>query len=226
MKSIHLRVYEELNDYLPRDKMKQSFVCRFEGAVTVAALLQAAGIPIACVDLILRNSEPIRPDIVAQDGDHISAYPVFEALDLRGTTLVRNTPLRQPRFVTCPGLRRLGSYLRMLGFDTCLGATQLEAAEIAKIEGRILLAQGDIPPDASHALCVRDAKPRLQAADVLERLDLNRLIVPLGRCPRCNEATVHIDSGRRCEKCGRTYRCRGQGIGVRPAVKSARSCSG
>ena len=205
MKSVQLRAYAELNDYLPPDKRGRGFVCRFEGEVTVAALVQAAGIPIACVDLILRNSEPVKPETAAQDEDRISVYPVFEVFDVAGATLVRNVPLRQPRFVTGRGLARLGTSLRMLGFDTRLAATQIEAAEIAASENRILLARGDIPSETSHGLRVRDAKPRLQAARVVERLHLDRLIVPLGRCPRCNGATVPTNSGRRCDSCGRTY---------------------
>ena len=205
MKSVLFRVYEELNDYLPGDKKKQSFVCRFEGVVTVAALIGAAGIPIGAVDLILRNGEPVKPDEVAKDGDRISVYPVFEALDLAETSLIRDKPLRRPRFVTEPSLPRLARRLRTLGFDARTGATQYEAADIAAAENRILLVQGDIPPDATHALRISAAKPREQAREVLERLDLRGSIVPFGRCPRCNVETVPADSGRRCEQCARSF---------------------
>jgi uncharacterized protein len=89
MKLVHLRFYEELNDFLPEDKKKRTIVCRLEGEVTVKQLLQALGVPLSEVDLILCNSESVSPLHPVCDGDRISVYPVFESFDfLHGWFLV------------------------------------------------------------------------------------------------------------------------------------------
>ena len=186
--SVMVRFYEELNDYLPEDKKKCSFACRFEGAVTAARLLRALGVPIAEVDLILRQGEPMSPGQAVCDEDRISVYPVFESFDIKGTSRMRAEPLRTPRFVVGAGLERLAGYLRLLGFDTIHGANGPPegATAVAEAEGRILLTRNSVPAPSSRAFLVCDLKPRRQVAAVLGRFDLYRLIAPPGRCPRCN----------------------------------------
>jgi hypothetical protein len=207
MKQAHLRFYEELNEYLPEDKKKRSFVCRFEGEVTVAALLRAVGVPLSEVDLLLCGSEPVSPAQVVRDGDSISIYPVFESLDIAGTARVREEPLRRPSFVAGAGLERLAGYLRMLGFDTrlSLGRSADDCVRMAEAERRVLLVRRcGLQPDASRVCRVRSDKPRRQAAEVLARLDLYRLITPLGRCPRCNAKLAETGCFIRCDACGLT----------------------
>jgi uncharacterized protein with PIN domain len=207
MKQAHLRFYEELNDYLPEDRKKRSFVCRFEGEVTLAILLRAIGVPLPEVDLLLCEGEPVSPSHVVHDGDRISIYPVFESLDIAGTTRVREEPLRQPCFVAGPGLERLAGYLRVLGFDTrlSLGRSADECIRMAEAEGRILLTRTrGLQRNASRVCQVGSKKPRRQAAEVLARLDLYRLIAPLGRCPRCNAKLAETGCFIRCDACGMT----------------------
>jgi hypothetical protein len=198
MKSVEIRCYEELNEHLPEDKRKRSFECRFEGNTTVADLLRALGIPLVEVDLVLCGSNPAGLDKVPRDGDRISLYPVFERLDLSGTTRVRDAPLRRPRFLVSRGLQGLCFYLRMLGFDTLTGERDEGA-------GRILLTLDAIPPGASHALRIREAGPRRQALEVIRRLDLGKSVAPFSHCPRCNQATAMTRAGRLCDTCARTY---------------------
>lgn len=211
MKQASLRFYEELNDFLPDDKKKRAFPCRFVGEVTVAMLLQAIGVPFSEVDLILRHGESVHPAQAVRDGDRISFYPVFESFDIHGTTTTREEPLRRPCFVAVPGLERLAAYLRMLGFDTRSG-TGLGPDEIAaatEAERRILLTCDDVfPQPVSRIFRVRAAKPRDQAAEVLARLDLYRLAKTLYRCSRCNERLTRDGDSWRCEACGMTY-CNG-----------------
>jgi uncharacterized protein len=97
MKRAVLRFYEELGDYLPGDKKKRDFVLSFEGHVSIADLLKAVGVPASEVDLALCDSESVSLEHVVQDGDRLSIYPIFELLDIRGTTRVRTEPLRRTR---------------------------------------------------------------------------------------------------------------------------------
>jgi uncharacterized protein with PIN domain len=207
MKQAHLRFYEELNEYLPEEKKKRSFGCRFAGQVTVQRLLRALGVPGSQVDLIVCNSESVSLSYLVRDGDRISIYPVFESLDIKGITKVRAEPLRHPCFAVGPGLERLAAYLRMLGFDTCSseGRGAAEVVAVTEAEGRIFLTRECPPREALHALQVRGVRPRQQAEELLERLDLHRLIKPLGRCPRCNVRLTTETGPLHCQACSRLY---------------------
>ncbi len=215
MKSANLRFYEELNEQLPPDKRKREFLCLFEGNVTVGKLIETVGVPLSRVDLIVCNGESAAPAYTVHDADRISVYPVFESLDIKGTTKVRGEPLRQPRFITAPRLERLAAYLRMLGFDTVQG-TGLGVADVAKAAEagqRILLTRSLGEPNlGARVLVVRSATPRKQAVEVLMRCDLVRLIAPLTRCVRCNRMLVNRTVPLHCESCsgpsGRSYRQR------------------
>jgi uncharacterized protein with PIN domain len=208
MKLAYLRFYEELNDYLPEDKQKSSFICCYEGEVTVAALLAAVGVPLSDIDLILINDESVDPAHVVCNGDRMSCYPVFECFDIQGTAKVRGEPLRRPTFLAGQGLERLVAYLRLLGFDarSAAGSGSDEVARIAEAGRHIYLCR----PEAAAIGIARihrvfAAKPRSQVAEVLARLHLHRLIAPLSRCLECNEELQRQGGPAVCGHCGRTY---------------------
>jgi len=208
IKEATLRFYEELGDHLPADKKQCDFVCRFAGRLTAAALLSALGVPLAEVDLILVNGESADSGRTIEDGDRISCYPVFEAFDIAGTARVRESPLRQPRFLAGPGLERLAACLRMIGFDTLSGADlgPEERARAAVEEKRILLALDERRASAGARICrVAPGRPGQQCAEVLARLDLYRMIQPLGRCPRCNAQQGKDEGSECCRSCGRRF---------------------
>jgi uncharacterized protein with PIN domain/sulfur carrier protein ThiS len=207
MKRAHVRLYEELNDYLPDGKRKQSFALRFEGEMTAAELLQAVGIPESEIDLILCNGTSVGVTHRLRDEDRVSIFPVFEALDLYEIGKVRAEPLRRPAFVAGPGLRRLAAYMRMLGFDTRFdeGSNLEEAAAKAKVEKRILITRDPPPAHVSRAILVRDRRPRHQVKDIMARLNLQRRMAPLSRCPRCNSGLLQCEVPLSCRSCGLTW---------------------
>jgi uncharacterized protein with PIN domain len=208
MKRAYLRFYEELNDYLPTDKQKRSFLCCYEGEATVAALLAAAGVPLSDIDLILINDESVDPAHVVRNGDRMSCYPVFECFDIQGTAKVRKEPLRRPTFLAGQGLERLVAYLRLLGFDarSVAGFGSNEVARIAETGRHIYLCGPDaVAIGIARVHRVLAAKPRSQVAEVLARLHLRRLIAPLSRCLECNEALNRQGGPAVCGHCGRTY---------------------
>jgi hypothetical protein len=61
--------------------------------------LPDAGVPHTEVDLILVNGRSVGFDHRLEDGDRVSVYPVFEALDVTPVVRLRPRPLREPRFV-------------------------------------------------------------------------------------------------------------------------------
>ncbi len=188
MASVEFRFYEELNDYLPADRRKRTFVHTFDKASSIRELIRDQGVPFAEVDLVLVNGESVTPDSLVSDGDRVSVYPVFEAFDIGSVARLRPHPLRRVRFLVASGLERLGRDLRVLGFDTWLpDQGHLQAA--SSQEGRILLTAQPSqlePTGVTHALLVRANDSADQLREVVQRLDLHGCLPPHGNCPACN----------------------------------------
>ncbi len=204
MKQVWIRLYEELNDHLPAEKKKCTWPLVYEGKMTIAAMLQSIGVPIAEVDLILRNSESVHPSEVIHARDRFSVYPTFESLDIKAAERVRSEPLRRPAFIADHGLERLAFHLRLSGFDvlTRAGLADEHGIEGSERESHILLIRADLPaPDAAHYVRVHSLSPPAQAEEVIARLDLHSLIKPYSRCPRCNEL-LKDGEVRVCGRCG------------------------
>ena len=177
--------------------------------------------------LIVVNGVSVDFTYLVQEGDRVSVYPVFEALDVTPLVRVRPEPLREPRFVLDTHLGRLAAYLRMLGFDTLYqnDYPDEELARISSQEGRILLTRdrGLLKRSAvTHGYCVRETDPREQVREVLQRFDLFGAVKPFRRCMRCNsilqpvakEAISHrlppktrqyYDEFRICRACDQVY---------------------
>lgn len=186
------RFYAELKDHLPppfreHGEMKKQFYV----PATVKDIIESFGVPHTEVDLVIVNGESSDFARLIRDGDRVSVYPVFESVDIAPVLRLRPQPLRDPRFVLDVHLGRLAAYLRMLGFDT-LYSNQAEDSELVRISSeqrRILLTRdrGVLKHSAvSHGYWLRETNSRRQAAEVVRRFDLGRLIRPLTRCMVCN----------------------------------------
>lgn len=221
------RFYAELNDFLPPEKRAAAFDCAFNGKQTVKHLIESLGVPHTEVDLVLVNGESVDFTRIIQDGDYVSVYPVFEALDIASVTRARPRPLREVRFILDAHLGRLAAYLRMLGFDT-LYRNDYGDEELARLSGnehRILLTRdrGLLKRSAvTHGYCVREAHARRQLAEVAERFDLAGCAAPFTRCLVCNErlrqvpkesvadrippvSRAHYHDIRECPRCRRVF---------------------
>src|SRR5271169_546914 len=77
------RFYEELNDFLPWQRRKRDFDYRCARGATVKNAIEALGVPHTEVELILVNGESVDFGYLVRDGDRISVYPKFEALDIQ-----------------------------------------------------------------------------------------------------------------------------------------------
>ncbi len=83
-----LRVYAELNDFLRRAHRQRPMRRSFNPRTSVKDLIEGAGVPHTEVDLVLVNGASVDFAHLVQDGDRISVYPAFEALDIAGVTQV------------------------------------------------------------------------------------------------------------------------------------------
>src|SRR5688572_2235611 len=142
-RTCEFRFYEELNDFLPRERRKRSFEHAFDGTPSVKDRIESLGVPHTEVDLILVDGEPVDFAHRLRGGERVAVYPMFERFDVAGLTRVRAEPLRDPKFVLDVHLGRLAAFLRVLGFD-CVYFNDLhddEIVRIARAERRIVLTR-------------------------------------------------------------------------------------
>ena len=226
-RTIQIRFYEELNDFLPRGRKKKTFVHLFSGRPTIKDVIESLGIPHVEVDLILANGHSVDFNYKPDDHDLISVYPVFESLDISSVTRLRPKPLRDIKLILDVHLGKLARYMRLIGFDT-MYETNLEDDQIVSIssrEKRIVLTR-DIQllknSQVTHGYWVRSQKPGEQLQEVIHRLDLSKKIRPFHRCMECNgiikkadksevidylkpKTRTHYENFYRCDQCLRVY---------------------
>ena len=221
------RFYAELNDFLAPDRRQIAFLHSVDQRASIKDVIESLGVPHTEIDLILVDGRSVDFSYLVRDGDRVSVYPVFEALDISPVALVRPQPLREVRFVLDTHLGRLAAYLRLAGFDT-ICRPDLGDAELAGIslrEQRILLTRdhGLLKRKVvTHGYFVRATRPADQLVEVLGRFDLVRSVAPFSRCLRCNgeieNAAPDLVWSRlpprirathrefwRCRSCGRAY---------------------
>ncbi len=224
---VEVRVYAELNDFVPPELRGTSVRRPFRSHQTVKDVIEAFGVPHTEVDLVLVNGEPVGFAHRAAPGDRLAVYPVFETIDIGPVNRLRPRPLRDPRFVVDVHLGRLARLLRLVGFDTSWGnALDDETlAAISETERRILLTsdRGLLKRRrVTHGLFVRPGPAVDQVVEVVCRLDLADRLAPFSRCLRCGgelaavtKAEVddrlepltrrHVDEFHRCRVCGHVY---------------------
>lgn len=227
MATATFRFYEELNDFLPKNRRRRTFVYSCAEDATVKQVIEALGVPHTEIEVILVNGESVGFSHRVEEGDRVSAYPMFEALDIRPILRLRAEPLRETRFVADVHLGRLARYLRMLGFDTLYenALSDRELVTISCVQRRVLLTRDRellMHRALTHGVFVRGDRPRDQLQDVLSRLDLRDTFRPFTRCMSCNGQLEPIDRDlvlgrvpprvsdrhqefRHCPQCGQIY---------------------
>ena len=201
MKKIHLRFYEELNDFLVKDKKKIRFAHNYIDRASVKDVIESYGIPHAEIDLILVNGKSVRFDYLVNDGDDISVYPVFESLDITNVQHLRPEPLRNPKFIADVHLGRLARYLRMMGFDV-LYKNDFDDKEIITLslsDRRVILTRdrGILKyNEVTHGYWIRSTRVKEQVIEVIKRFDLKNNIREFSRCIDCNSALESIPKSK------------------------------
>ncbi len=224
---IHVRFYEELNDFLVLSRRRKMLEYTLFCSPSVKDIIESFGVPHSEVDLILADGQSVSFDYKPVAGQHISVYPVFESLDITNVTHLRPVPLRRIKLILDVHLGKLARYLRMLGFDSVYrnDYNDHEIIATAKKDKRIILTR-DIAllknNDVTHGLWIRSQKPAEQVSEVIRRLDLYNLIKPFNRCMECNGKIVKIDKQKildclkpgtiahfksfyQCRHCGKVY---------------------
>lgn len=226
-KSVKIRFYAELNDFLSGTEKQKPFCFPFKGIMTVREAIESLGVPHSGVDLVLVNGEPAELTQRIQADDYISVYPEFEAFDISDVSRIRKKPLRTSRFIVDAHMGKLSRDLRMLGFDTLFAGTvsDAEIIETAAREKRVILTRDrDLLKSGKvdHGYYVRAVRRHDQLKEVINKFDLRSQFDPFTRCMVCNgiltDASLSEIAGRlnpeltnmymsffRCSGCGRIY---------------------
>jgi uncharacterized protein with PIN domain len=221
------RFYAELNHFLPYNRRQTDIAHPFEGRVSVKDMIESFGVPHTEIDLILVNGESVDFNYLVADGDRLSIYPKFTAIDISPLIRLQPAPPAVPRFVLDIHLGRLTGYLRMLGFDTLFPENYDDdvLAEISSREDRILLSRDRgllMRKIVVHGYYVRSTNPRQQVVEVVRRYGLVPQIEPFRRCAHCNgviepvekdvildriqpDTRTYYEEFRRCTRCDRVY---------------------
>jgi hypothetical protein len=192
------RFYEELNDFLPWQRRKRDFDYRCARAASIKNAIEALGVPHTEVELVLVNGQSVDFGYLVRDGDRISVYPKFEALDVQELLRVREEPLRHMRFIADAHLGGLARLLRMLGFDT-LYSNELSDERIrvtSRIEARVVLTRDRELLKCrtiTHGCFIHALRPQEQLREVVERLQLAASAKPFTICLHCNLPLTLID---------------------------------
>lgn len=226
-REIEIRVYAELNDFLPPERRQRAFRYAIHGTPSVKDTIEAVGIPHTEVDVLLVDDASVGFDHRLQGGERVAVYPVFERYDVSPLTRLRPKPLRVTRFVADVHLGALARNLRLLGFDTTWERDLADEAivALARDEKRIILTRdkGILKHGrVTHGYWLRNTDPLRQLEEVIRALDLAHDIQPYTRCLECNGELqpversavahavplqvflVHRDF-RQCQRCQRVY---------------------
>ena len=191
LKTISIRCYAELNDFLPFERKQRNFTLSLKTPVTVAEVIELLSIPFSEVDLVMVNSQPVERSHRLFNNDYVSIYPTFETFDISSLKTTQKQPLRITRFIVDAHLGKLAKYLRMLGFDTLYKNDygDMEIVEIAKEKERIILSRDKLllkSPRVNHGYYVRATEKRNQLIEVVEKFDLYSQFKSFTRCMTCN----------------------------------------
>jgi hypothetical protein len=171
------RFYEELSDGLPPGKRKRDFEVSLEGKKTAREIIEKLGVPSAQVDLLLVNGRSVDLEYVVEGGDRVSVYPVFERLNIKGISRVREKPLRDLTFIVEKDLEAVAESLKTLGLDVICGddLTGEQILRMVKDGGRILLTrQEDLPGSQGldRMIVLKPGSLHEQVRQVIDALDL------------------------------------------------------
>ncbi len=185
------RFYEELDDFLAPERRRHDFDARCARGATVKNAIESFGVPHTEVELILVNGRSVDFPYRMRDGDRVSVYPMFEALDIQPLLRVRPQPLRNPRFIADSHLGGLARLLRMAGFDTLHDQRASDDAirRRASDDHRIILTRDRallMRRTVTHGCHLHAREPRSQLREVVERLDLRARLRPFTLCLECN----------------------------------------
>jgi uncharacterized protein with PIN domain len=173
------RFFEELNDFLPRERQDAPFATPCARAATTKHMVEALGVPHTEVGRILVNGAAGGFGRLLEEGDDVLVYPQ------------RDSAAAGIRFVADAHLGGLARLLRMAGFDT-LYENGYQDEEIVAIAGRqartVLTRDRELLKrrEVGQGCYLHTIRPEQQLRELFGRLGLAALARPFTLCLHCN----------------------------------------
>lgn len=215
MVQARFRFFEELNDFLPRERREVAFATPCARAATTKHMIEALGVPHTEVGCLLVNGEAAGLERMLEEGDEVAVYPQ------------RSHAASAIRFVADAHLGGLARLLRMAGFDTLYdnGYQDEEIVAIAGREGRTVLTRDREllkRRELEQGCYLHTIRPEAQLRELFGRLGLAALARPFTLCLHCNLPLRPVDKAAvlerlpesvreqhteftTCEACGRVF---------------------
>lgn len=219
MPTLQVFCFGNLVDFLPIRDRKQWVSVSFQGCQTLKHLIESVGVPHPEIGAVEVDDHPAGLDDFGLAGSRVRVFP-FQPADRR----LRPEDLA---FILDGHLGKLASYLRILGFDTryhpdssdeVLAATSAGEQRILLTRDRGLLKRRAVV----FGYCIRHDDVRRQLQEVVARYNLQKEIILLSRCPRCNGRLTPADKDTianrlepntlkyfdlfwQCQACGQVY---------------------
>jgi uncharacterized protein with PIN domain len=226
VRSVSVRFYGSLNDFLPPARRQSTLVCEVDSP-SIKDLVEALGVPHPEIDLLVVDGQPVDFGYRVRDGDRVAVYPRIRTFDLGDTVRLQPRAQSEPRFIADVHLGRLAAYLRLAGFDAKYrnDYSDDEIAAISAQEDRVVLTR-DVGV-LKHGIVkrgyfVRETQPARQLVEALRYFNLVAIAAPFTRCIRCNSrlhpvakdsvrdllpprTREHYQEFSRCATCARVY---------------------
>ena len=198
MRTIHLRCYEELNEFLPSEKRKVQFIHTIPVQTSVKDLIESFNIPHTQVQMILVNGEQEDFSYIVQNNDRISIYPYFHSFNVNSVSKIFHPLPDKIRFLADQHLGMLARYLRMLGIDTDYNAnlTGHKLVHKANQEERILLTKDHNilkRNELKYGYFVYADDLDSQLYELILQFKLKEHITLFSRCLECNSLLHPIE---------------------------------
>jgi uncharacterized protein with PIN domain len=180
------RFFEELNDFLPRERRDVAFAAPCARAATTKHMIEALGVPHTEVGRLLVNGAPGGLERLLEEGDDVAVYPQ------------RTRAAGAIRFIADAHLGGLARLLRMAGFDTLYdnGYQDEEIVAIAGGDDRTVLTRDREllkRREVERGCYLHTIRPEAQLRELFERLGLAALARPFTLCLHCNLPLRPVD---------------------------------
>jgi len=198
-KTLNIRFYGDLNDFLPITFRQRRFKVNFKGRETVKDFIQSLGVPHTEYDLILINGCRVLEDYVLQDGDDCSVFPHFVTLNNESENI------KEPIFYCDVHLGKLARFLRMVGMHSEYSNNWNEREIIKKSKdenGLILTKNLNLLKrnDLEKAYFVRANLPENQLVEIITKFNLKNRIKEFSRCLICGNLLEEVGVEKVAEK--------------------------
>jgi hypothetical protein len=190
-KSVQVRCYGALNDFLPLRNRGKTFPYRYRGSPSIKELLEGMGIPHVEIAHVLIDDDFAHWSKGMEGITRISVYPDFK--EIKGIPHLLNPeyPKEEISFVADAHLGKLARSLRMVGYYTLYNVdlSDNEIITISNEETRVILTRDKgilFHGSTTWGYFLRSQDPRVQFHEVLSMFGLPCSSPPLSRCMVCN----------------------------------------